>query len=146
MLSLPQVFCRSCFKNHASWMIKMYRHNVLQPEFEDFYLPFGGKLRSDNRWVRMAKMIPWDEIESEYAATFSKNGMGVCAFSPTLIPAYDEIQRLHRLYRQGILCKRQQEAINGRCIQKARHLGCGMGAIGITSSRPQRSLGRKCAG
>ena len=81
MLSLPQAFCRSCFKNHASWMRKMYRHNVLQPEFENFYLPFGGKLRSDNRWVRMAKMIPWDEIESEYAATFARNGMGAPALS-----------------------------------------------------------------
>ncbi len=42
-----------------------------QLEFEDFYLPFGGKLRSDNRWVRLAKIIPWDELEYEYANLFS---------------------------------------------------------------------------
>ncbi len=24
----------------------------------DFFLPFGGKLNEDNRWVRLAKMIP----------------------------------------------------------------------------------------
>lgn len=38
---------------------------------EDFELPFGGKLASDNRWVIMAKMIPWTEFEAEYAAIFS---------------------------------------------------------------------------
>jgi len=59
----------------------MYRHNVLQPEFEDFYLPFGGRLRSDNRWVKLAKMLPWDEIEADYAAQFSDNKMGAPALS-----------------------------------------------------------------
>jgi len=32
---------------------QMYRHNEEQPEFEDFHLPFDGRLRSDNRWVRL---------------------------------------------------------------------------------------------
>jgi len=41
-----------------------------QPEFEDFHLSFGGHLRSDNRWVRLAKMIPWDQIEARYAEKF----------------------------------------------------------------------------
>jgi len=41
----------------------IYKRKYSQPEFEDFHLPFGGKLRSDNRWVRLAKLIPWEEIE-----------------------------------------------------------------------------------
>ncbi len=52
----------------------MYRrkdHDQL--EFEDFYLPFGGKLRCDNRWVKLAKLIPWDELEERYAALFSED-------------------------------------------------------------------------
>jgi hypothetical protein len=28
--------------------------------FEAFYLPFGARLRSDNRWVLLSKQIPWD--------------------------------------------------------------------------------------
>ena len=36
----------------------MYRHNEKQFQFEKFKLPFGGKLRSDNRWVKLAKQIP----------------------------------------------------------------------------------------
>lgn len=52
----------------------MYREKDLsQLEFEDFYLPFGGKLRSDNRWVKLAKIIPWDELEGKYSSLFSKD-------------------------------------------------------------------------
>ena len=44
----------------------MYRGTLKQMEFENFNLPFGGKLNSNNRWVKLAKMIPWDEIEEVY--------------------------------------------------------------------------------
>ena len=54
----------------------MYRHNQKQLEFEDFSLPFGGKLRSANRWVKLAKFIPWDEFEPAYAKVASKSQLG----------------------------------------------------------------------
>ena len=57
----------------------MYNHNLNQPEFEDFYLPFGGHLKSDNRWVTLAKLIPWKDIEVLYSKNFSSNGMGAPA-------------------------------------------------------------------
>lgn len=57
----------------------MYQQRVQQPEFETFYLPFGGHLRSDNRWVRLAKLIRWEEAEKKYAANFSESGMGTPA-------------------------------------------------------------------
>jgi hypothetical protein len=41
-----------------------------QPEFIDFYLKFGGRLNPRNRWVRLAKLIPWEEFEAEYAKVF----------------------------------------------------------------------------
>lgn len=59
----------------------MYRKRLNQPEFEDFYLPFGGKLRSDNRWVRLAKLIPWAEFEDAYSESFSGSGRGAPAKS-----------------------------------------------------------------
>ena len=40
---------------------------------ESFEFPQGGKLASDNRWVMMAKLIPWSEFESEYAENFAKS-------------------------------------------------------------------------
>lgn len=53
----------------------MYRKQpVGQLSFENFYLPFGGKLRSDNRWVILAKQIPWQKIEDEYSAQFNDLG------------------------------------------------------------------------
>lgn len=42
-----------------------------QLSFENFYLPFGGKLSSDNRWVKLAKLIPWETVEANYAEQFS---------------------------------------------------------------------------
>ncbi len=34
--------------------------------------PFGGKLNPDNRWLKIAELIPWDELEDEYAKHFSE--------------------------------------------------------------------------
>ena len=42
-----------------------------QLEFENFYLPFSGKLNKENRWVKLAAMIPWCEIEERYMELFS---------------------------------------------------------------------------
>jgi len=44
---------------------------------EDFVGPIGGKLRADNRWVKMAEVMPWDLIEEIYAKSFkSENNEG----------------------------------------------------------------------
>ncbi len=59
----------------------MYRNSLSQLEFEDFHLPFGGRLRSDNRWVKLAKLIPWAGLETLYAKNFSSNGQGAPAKS-----------------------------------------------------------------
>lgn len=48
----------------------MYRKPSLQMTIDDFILPFSGKMSADNRWVQLAKIIPWDEIEKEYAFMF----------------------------------------------------------------------------
>jgi len=49
----------------------MYRMPKPQMDFEEFILPFPGKLRSDNRWIKLAKIIPWQEIEEKYSKYFS---------------------------------------------------------------------------
>jgi transposase, IS5 family len=51
-----------------------------QLSFENFYLPFGGKLSGENRWVKLADMIPWEDFEAEYAAQMSQE-MGAPAKS-----------------------------------------------------------------
>lgn len=52
----------------------MYRKTDPQMEFEDFILPFPGKLSSNNRWVKLAKIIPWEELEDRYSEPFSHTG------------------------------------------------------------------------
>ena len=59
----------------------MYKHTEKQIELEGFQLPFSGKLSANNRWVRLAQMIPWHQFEDEYCATLSKKGQGPPAFS-----------------------------------------------------------------
>lgn len=59
----------------------MYKHNSKQLEFEDFALPFSGGLRSDNRWIKIAKFIPWDEFELFYSKSLSGSQMGSPALS-----------------------------------------------------------------
>ena len=52
----------------------MYRKtNPHQLKFENFYLPFSGQLRSDNRWVILAGQIPWHQIEEAYGDLFSED-------------------------------------------------------------------------
>jgi len=36
-----------------------------------FILPFGGRLKPENRWVRLAEVIPWDDLEPAYNAVMN---------------------------------------------------------------------------
>ena len=47
-----------------------HRHQL---SFEDFSLPFVGKLSGDNRWFKLAELIPWDELEDDCAAQFARD-------------------------------------------------------------------------
>jgi len=58
----------------------MYRTKDLrQLELENFVLPFGGKLNPKNRWIRLARLIPWEEFEEKYAEQFTDSNMGAPA-------------------------------------------------------------------
>jgi len=48
---------------------------------DDFFLPFGGKLNKENRWVKLAKLIPWHEFEERYASNFKPTNKGEQALS-----------------------------------------------------------------
>jgi hypothetical protein len=37
-------------------------------------MPFGGKLDAENRWMRLSRALPWDELEKMYASYFSTEG------------------------------------------------------------------------
>jgi hypothetical protein len=52
----------------------MYRHNEKQLQFKNFEFMLGGKLRSDNRRVNLAKQIPREDIEDLYASSLAGTG------------------------------------------------------------------------
>lgn len=59
----------------------MYKHNLKQLELPEFALPFQGELSRDNKWVKMAALIPWEEFEERYKQNFANTGVGHPAFS-----------------------------------------------------------------
>lgn len=60
----------------------MYREdNTKQIELEDFYLPFGGHLDEENRWVVLSKKIPWGELEEDYKKKLIGSELGAPAKS-----------------------------------------------------------------
>ena len=49
----------------------MYKFGSRQISFSDFGQPHGMKMSEENRWVKKAMRIPWDEIEERYAKLFN---------------------------------------------------------------------------
>jgi hypothetical protein len=52
-----------------------------QISIEDFIQPFGGTLSKENRWVKLANLLPWDEMVSVYVKSLSRK-MGRKAVDP----------------------------------------------------------------
>ena len=47
-----------------------------QFRFTDFNQPLGMKMNPENRWIKKAELIPWNDIEDRYAQLFpSGTGM-----------------------------------------------------------------------
>ena len=62
----------------------MYQHNSRQLEIEEFKTPFRTPLDTNNRWVRLAALIPWDYIEKQYQKKLGRAREGKRAYSSRL--------------------------------------------------------------
>lgn len=63
----------------------MYEHNANQMILpHEFFLPFGGHLNPDNRWVRMASIIPWADLEDAYLESLGDPTQGSKAYNVQL--------------------------------------------------------------
>lgn len=49
-----------------------YTADSEQFRMDGFFLPFGGHLSADNRWVKLASIMPWDHIEKIYLRTMNQ--------------------------------------------------------------------------
>jgi hypothetical protein len=63
---------RKIIKNLAQGVPKMYKTDDGQITIAEFLSPFG-KLDQNNRWVKIADMIPWSRYEKKYAKQFCDN-------------------------------------------------------------------------
>jgi len=59
----------------------MIKNDPNQTEFVDFIHPFGGKLPVSNRWVKLSKLVAWEEVEDLYSRSFKQSKMGPPALS-----------------------------------------------------------------
>lgn len=48
---------------------------------DDFFLPFGGKLDKQNRWVQLAGLVPWAQAEEKYGQFFKNTFRGQTTIS-----------------------------------------------------------------
>ena len=49
----------------------MYKEQESQVSVFEFQMPWGGHLNPENRWIKLAEIMPWQEIEEEYASKFN---------------------------------------------------------------------------
>ena len=59
----------------------MYRHNLKQLELVEFSLPFEGRLTPENKWIKLSRLIPWEQFEESYQENLSDSGVGNPALS-----------------------------------------------------------------
>jgi IS5 family transposase len=84
----------------------VYRKKVSrQLEFVDFYLPFSGKLSAENRWVKLAEIIPWELAEEIYADAFRED------FGAPALPARVALGALLIKEREGLTDRGTVETI-----------------------------------
>jgi len=69
---------RNCAQKQPRVFHVYRREHRDQLSFKDFFLPFGGQLSGGNRWIKLAELILWNELEDDYASQFCK-GFGAPA-------------------------------------------------------------------
>jgi len=84
----------------------MYRStNRQQLEFPDFYLPFSGHLDPENRWVALARLVPWELAEAIYHADLCQDS------GQPIVPARIALGALLIKERQGLTDRETVETI-----------------------------------
>jgi IS5 family transposase len=84
----------------------MYRSkNHQQLEFADFYLPFSGGLDAENRWITLARLVPWELAEDIYHAELCDD------FGAPIVPARVALGALLIKERLGLTDRETVETI-----------------------------------
>ena len=105
---------------------RMYRKQQRQQlEFPDFYLPFSGELDPENRWVVLARLVPWELAEEIYHN-------GLCGdFGAPIVPSRTALGALLVKERLGLTDRETVET-----IQENPYLQFFLGLEEFTQDKP----------
>lgn len=104
----------------------MYRSKPReQLEFPDFYLPFSGHLDPENRWITLARLVPWQLAEAIYHEDLSED------FGAPIVPARTALGALLVKERLGLSDRETVDA-----IQENPYLQFFIGLEEFTLDRP----------
>ena len=94
----------------------MYKYKSGQISITDFGQPMGMHLNENNRWVKKAAMIPWNEIEKRYAGLFKSHkgnpakplrlALGACMIQAEY--GYSEKKHIKIIWRLYVAANRPQ--------------------------------------
>ena len=73
-----------------------------QLSIEEFKTPFQAKLSAENRWVKLSKVVPWDEFASAYISMM-KGGFGRPGVSPRIVLVALIIRHLENLDDRSVI-------------------------------------------
>ena len=68
----------------------------------EFKTPFKNSLSTDNRWVRLAEVVPWDEFSSRYILMMN-NKLGRPGISPRIVLGALIIKHMENLDDRGVI-------------------------------------------
>jgi hypothetical protein len=84
----------------------MYHSNRSQQlEFPNFYLPFSGHLDPENRWIQLARLVPWPLAEEIYHEDLCED------FGAPIVPSRTTLGALLVKERLGLTDRETVEAI-----------------------------------
>lgn len=84
----------------------MYRSKQHQQlEFSDFYLPFSGYLDPENRWIQLARLVPWPLVEEIYHEDLCED------FGAQIVPSRTALGALLVKERLGLTDRETVEAL-----------------------------------
>ena len=78
-----------------------------QLTIEEFKTPFQSTLLSDNKWVKLSKIVPWDKFASAYMSMMD-TGFGRPGISPRIVLGALIIKHLEKLDDRGTISTIQE--------------------------------------
>jgi len=78
-----------------------------QLSIKEFKTPFQTSLLSDNRWVKLSKVVPWDEFASSYMSMMNAD-FGRPGISPRIVLGALIIKHLEKLDDRGVIAAIQE--------------------------------------